>query len=751
VKNSNKEKTAEADPPPPRPAPPSTSPPPAKDGSEEESVVSLRLETYSVLLFLVALATRLYKLDTPRGIVFDELHYGKYAAYYLKNTFFFDSQPPLGKQLIAAAGWLTGYDASGDHKFERIGGAYAAGFPVTSLRLCVAGFGAAVPPLAYALLRELRLRRHAALLGAVLLILDNALVIQTRFILLEAPLLFFGLAGLVAVLRLRRLQPFGGAWWGCLGLAAAALTAAACVRYFGLFTLLLGALILCHDWWGLVPDPRLSHRALMGHLASRAAVFVAVPVAIYLGVFYLHLSLLYRAGPNDPVMSSAFQTTLEGGLAAIIANQPKQVAHGSEITIRHSIGDTCWLHSHPDLYPKKYPDDRGSSHQQQVTCYSYKDTNNWWIVKKPDVEETIVTEPLQPITDGDVIQLLHGMTRNPLNSHDVASAMSPHSQEVTCYVDHNVSMPAQDKWRVKLLNPAKTDGMWHAIYSQVQLQHESSGTFLRFSGRHLPAWAHNQHEIVADRDASSPDTHWNVEEHRYARSEDPKERERERMNVEMIPPQVANLTFWEKLWELQYKMIFNNQENVAGHMYASDPIDWLTLRRGVAYWVAKDSNAQIHLVGNLLLWLSGTAALAGYAGLVLFYVMRRQRLCYDIPDEGFEQLCSAGLVLGGGYLLHYLPYFLVDRTLFLHHYLPAYVFKVLLLAALIDHVHYALRTVAHRVVAHAYALCVCAWLGGVACVYVAFAPLTYGHVALSGAELDSLAWRSTWDLIKVVD
>jgi len=729
-------------------APTAAAPPPSG-----ESQLSLSFETYSLLLFLVAMATRVYKLDTPRGIVFDELHYGKYASYYLKNTFFFDSQPPLGKQLIAAAGWLVGYDASADHKFERIGAAYAAGFPVVALRLACAFFGALVPPTAYLLLRELRLRRGAGLLGGALLILDNALVVQTRFILLEGPLLFFGLLGLLCVVRLRRYRDhaFGARWWGCLVLGAASLTGAACVRYFGLFTLLLGALVLCHDWWALVPDRALSHRALMGHLASRAAVFVAVPVAVYLAVFYLHLNILYRAGPNDPVMSSAFQTTLEGGLAAIIANQPKQIAHGSEITIRHSIGSTCWLHSHPDLYPKKYPDDRGSSHQQQVTCYSYKDTNNWWIVKKPDVEETVVTEPLQPIEDGDVVQLVHGMTRRALNSHDVASAMSPHSQEVTCYVDHNVSMPAQDHWRVKLLNPAKTEGRWHAIYSQVQLQHETTGTFMRFSGRHLPAWAHNQHEVVADREQTSDDTHWNVEEHRYARSEDPKERERERLSVEMIPPHAVNLTFWEKLYELQYKMIFNNQENVAGHMYASDPLDWLTLKRGVAYWVAKDSNAQIHLVGNSLLWLSGTAALVGWAALLLFYVMRRARHCYDIPDEGFDQFCAVGLVLGGGYLVHYLPYFLVDRTLFLHHYIPAYVFKVLLLAALLDHLHYALRTVAHRVIAHAYALCVLAWLAGVAYVFVVFAPLTYGHVALTGAKLDQLDWRGTWDLIKVVD
>lgn len=39
-------------------------------------------------------------------------------------------------------------------------------------------------------------------------------------------------------------------------------------------------------------------------------------------------------------------------------------------------------------------------------------------------------EPHEPIKDGDVIQLVHGLSSRALNSHDVAAAMSPHNQEV---------------------------------------------------------------------------------------------------------------------------------------------------------------------------------------------------------------------------------------------------------------------------------------------------------------------------------
>lgn len=32
--------------------------------------------------------------------------------------------------------------------------------------------------------------------------------------------------------------------------------------------------------------------------------------------------------------------------------------------------------------------------------------------------------------------------------HDVAAPLSPHSQEVSCYVDYNISMPSQNLWRL---------------------------------------------------------------------------------------------------------------------------------------------------------------------------------------------------------------------------------------------------------------------------------------------------------------
>merc|ERR1712241_1508006 len=260
-------------------------------------------------------------------------------------------------------------------------------------------------------------------------------------------------------------------------------------------------------------------------------------------------------------MTSAFQASLDGGLSSIVQGQPQEIAHGSQITLRHTHGKTCWIHSHEHVYPIRYPDGRGSSHQQQVSCYGYKDVNNWWIVKRPDREDLAVHEPIDVIKDGDVIQLVHGMTHRAFNSHDVAAPMSPHNQEVTCYIDYNISMPAENLWRVEIINsPSESEdggaAVWRSINSQVRLVHVSTEAALKYSGKVYADWGFYQNEVVCDKQINQLDTVWNVEEHRYTKSDDDKKAlEKEIFGAEMIPEAPTYLTFWEKFLELQIKML----------------------------------------------------------------------------------------------------------------------------------------------------------------------------------------------------
>ncbi|XP_032664728.1 protein O-mannosyltransferase 1 [Odontomachus brunneus] len=725
-----------------------------KDAIRARIKISLEIDLIAAILLITGICTRLYRLEEPRSIVFDELHYGRYVGLYMKKTFFFDSHPPLGKQLVSAAAYLAGFD--GQFKFDRIGSPYDDAVPLYALRLIPAICGSLLIPTGYHLVLELGLRQWAAAIGGILLLLDNALLTQSRFILMESILMQFSLLGLLCILKFRKVmdRPMSASWWIWLTLGMVNLTCALCVKYVGFYSMVLAIFLIARDYWSLLPRKTLSNAILCVHLLIRLAVLIVVICTVYLSIFYVHLAILSKAGPHDSVMTSAFQASLEGGLASITKGQPLEVTHGSQITLRHTYGRACWLHSHSHMYPLRYPDGRGSSHQQQVTCYSFKDVNNWWIVKKPDRNDLVVTKPSEPIRHGDMIQLVHGITSRALNSHDVAAPMTPQSQEVSCYIDYNVSMPAQNLWRVEIANREQSGDAWHAIQSQVRLIHvHANAEFaLKFSGRQLPDWGFNQHEVVADRLADQTNSIWNVEEHRYTKNEDQKQRERELISAEMIPLQVTALSFWEKFAELQVKMLFSGQEGQNSHMYSSGPLEWPLMSRGIAYWVSNDSNAQVHLLGNIAIWYSGTTSVIVYSALLIFYLMRRRRKCFDIAEEEWEKFVNNAYVLLAGYFLHFLPFLFVERTLFLHHYLPAFVFKVLLTAATIDHLSYLTGCVpgTHRpwsVISYVLRCSTFAWVLFVIYVFKKFVVLSYGTSVLSAKDVIKLRWKDTWDFI----
>lgn len=265
---------------------------------------------------------------------FDELHYGKYVSLYMKNTFFFDSHPPLGKQLIAALAHFANYD--GKFKFDKIGSSYNDSVPLFALRFLPALFGSLTIPTVYHLMLEVGLTQGASLVAALLFLFDNALLTQSRFILVDSILLFFSLFGLLSVLKLKKYltKPFSVFWVIWITLASCFLTCALCVKYAGFYTCLLGVAIILNEFWKILKSPKFSDMFLCLNFFVQLIFGLTVASAVYLGVFYVHLNVLYKAGPHDSIMTSAFQASLEGGLASITRGQPLLVAHGSQVTLR---------------------------------------------------------------------------------------------------------------------------------------------------------------------------------------------------------------------------------------------------------------------------------------------------------------------------------------------------------------------------------------------------------------------------------
>ena len=167
-------------------------------------------------------------------------------------------------------------------------------------------------------------------------------------------MIFFSLMAVLSTLKIRHYyeQPFGWGWWSWLVIAGINIGLAFCIKYLAFYSCALCVAILARDFWTRrLGKKSVSNMGILVEMAVEVALLVIIPLSIYLAVFYVHLSILTKAGNHDSLMTSAFQASLEGGLSSIVRGQPSAVAHGSQITLRHTHGRTCWMHSHEHVYP----------------------------------------------------------------------------------------------------------------------------------------------------------------------------------------------------------------------------------------------------------------------------------------------------------------------------------------------------------------------------------------------------------------
>lgn len=158
--------------------------------------------------------------------------------------------------------------------------------------------------------------------------------------------------------------------------------------------------------------------------------------------------------------------------------------------------------------------------------------------------------------------------------------------------------------------------------------------------------------------------------------------------------------------------------------------------------------AQIHLLGNVVIWYSGSFSLLIYLILLTFYLLRRHRFCFDLDEKHWQKFQTIGEVFLLGYFFNYLPYFFVERSLFLHHYLPAFVYKVLLMAALFEHIYYVLKDIIKiKILTYSFLFVLFLWFACVFYVFKKFLVLSYGMTELTMDDILDLRWKESWDFV----
>lgn len=246
-------------------------------------------------LLLLGFGTRFLFFGHPNRVVFDEVHFGKFISAYSTHKYYFDIHPPLGKLMIAGFGKV--FHVNPDFSFPEIG----KEFPdngYKALRFLPSLASSFLPLVIYLLALELGFSAMAAVTVGVLIGLDNGILSQTRYILLDAFLLLFGCLCLLSYFKYyNKHRRAHLVWAGIFGALAIS------IKWTGLTFLALPGLIEL-----ILAIRKQNLRSLVPGI-----VFLGlVPLVIYFSVFAVHFSLLTKTGDGDAFMSAEFQKTLEG-------------------------------------------------------------------------------------------------------------------------------------------------------------------------------------------------------------------------------------------------------------------------------------------------------------------------------------------------------------------------------------------------------------------------------------------------------
>ncbi|KAL7935352.1 glycosyltransferase [Trichoderma chlorosporum] len=714
---------------------------------EIEHWISLTLVT------ILGFVTRFWGISHPDEVVFDEVHFGKFASYYLERTYFFDVHPPFAKLLFAFVGWLVGYD--GHFHFENIGDSYVANkVPYVAFRALPAFLGALTVSVTYLIMWESGYSVPACLVATGLILLDNAHIGQTRLILLDATLVLAMACSLLFYIKFYKMrhQPFSRKWWKWLVLTGFALSCDISTKYVGLFAFVTIGSAVIIDLWELLdikrPGGAISLPQFGKHFAARAIGLIILPFMFYLFWFQVHFAVLNRSGPGDDFMTPEFQETLSDNVMLASAID---IQYYDTITIRHKE-TKVYLHSHPDTYPLRYDDGRISSQGQQVTGYPHNDTNNWWQILPASDDQKLG----RIVRNTELVRLRHIVTDKILLSHDVASPYYPTNQEFTAVsAEEAYGERANDTLFEIRIEGGRGNQDFKTIASHFKLIHFPSKVAMWTHTNPLPEWAYRQQEINGNKQITPSSNVW-IAEDITSLPEDHARREKEQRKVKTLP-------FLRKWFELQRSMFYHNSKLTSSHPYSSQPYHWPFLLRGVSFWTQNDTRQQIYFVGNPIGWWIASGLLAVFAGIIGADQVSLRRGIDALDHRTRSRLYNSTGFFWLAWATHYFPFYLMGRQLFLHHYLPAHLASCLVTGSLVEFIfntdaadeepsratnprasgpkrHITARErFAGKSMASAWIACGVILTAAAASWYF-FLPLTYGYPGLSVEEVLRRKW-----------
>ncbi|KAK3386957.1 glycosyltransferase family 39 protein [Podospora didyma] len=694
----------------------------AKKGPSVLDVLDQWEWIYAPLIFTaLAFFTRFYKIGISNIVTWDEAHFGKFGSHYLQREFYFDVHPPAGKLLVGLSGWLAGYNGTFEFKS---GEKYPEELNYTFMRQFNAFWGAACVPLAYWTAKALNLKRPAVWLVTLMVLCENSYTTISRFILLDSMLLFGTVLTTLcwAKFHAQRTRAFEPEWFLWLFMTGLSIGFVTSIKLVGLFVTALVGLYTIEDLWAKFGNTKMPAVELAAHFTARVVGLIVLPFLVYLLSFAIHFAVLTNSGPGDAQMSSLFQANLRG--TEVGRDSPLEVAFGSRVTIKNMGYGGGLLHSHVQTYPE-------GSGQQQVTCYHHKDANNDWFFY-PNRREEDYNPEADPrfIADGQTIRLIHAQTGRNLHSHEISAPITKVDKEVSCYGNLTIG-DEKDHWKVEVISDAasRDRSKIRTLTTAFRLKHETLGCYLRAGNVNLPQWGFKQIEVTCTKQNKPRDTytHWNIEAH---------------TNEKLPPgdPGSYKSPFFKDFIHLNVAMMTSNNALVPDpdkqDDLASQWWQWPILHVGLRMCSWDDSIVKYFLLGNPLVYWGTTAGLGVFALLVVWYTLRWQRGYKELSQWDVDQIHYAGFYPVIGWFLHYLPFVVMARVTYVHHYYPALYFAILTFGFLVD---WFLRNQKKAIQYIIYGILDTTVIG----LYIYFIPICWGMTG-PNKQYSYMKWFDTW-------
>ena len=239
----------------------------------------------------------------PNQVVFDEVWYGRHVNDYINGTFHFDGHPPLGRMTIGGFAKVMGYEPV--NSFTNI----SEKFPDEQyliLRFLPTLAGAVLPIIVYLIIRELGMTSLAAFIGAVLIVLENSLVAQSRLLLMDSSLILYEFTSLLFYLRYRNRKKIY-----LLFLTGIFAGLAFAVKWVGLSFV---ALPILFESLGILSD--IKRRGISVLKSSKVYLtfmaLVITPFIVYFSAVTAYSLILHKSGTGDAFMTAGYQKTLQG-------------------------------------------------------------------------------------------------------------------------------------------------------------------------------------------------------------------------------------------------------------------------------------------------------------------------------------------------------------------------------------------------------------------------------------------------------